>query len=76
MMKVLYNEEQIWAKLEALKKIVGYGVQRSTTYSEELKALYMFTGVELPTSMLEKENQDIAQVSERLWFLMSVIGIK
>ncbi|VVB01524.1 unnamed protein product [Arabis nemorensis] len=76
MMKVLYNEEQIWAKLEALRKIVGYSVERSTTYSEELKALYMFTGVVLPTSMLEKENQDIAQVSERLWFLMSVIGIK
>lgn len=75
-MKVLYNEEQIWAKMEALRKVVGYNVTRSTTYSEELKALYLFTGVELPTSMLEEENQDIAKVSERLSFLMSVIGIK
>ncbi|CAH2079529.1 unnamed protein product, partial [Thlaspi arvense] len=73
---VLYNEEQIWAKMEALRKIVGYSVARSTTYSQELKALYMFTGVELPTSMLDKEHQDIAHVSERLHFLMSVIGIK
>lgn len=76
-MKVLYNEEQIWAKMEALRKIVGYSVARSTTYSEELKALYMFMGVELPTLMMsEKENQDIAHVSERLCVLLSVIGIK
>ncbi|CAG7906202.1 unnamed protein product [Brassica rapa] len=75
--EVLYNEEQIWAKMEALRKIVGYSVARSTTYSEELKALYMFMGVELPTlMMLEKENQDIAHVSERLCVLLSVIGIK
>ncbi|CAL9224760.1 unnamed protein product [Arabidopsis halleri] len=71
---VLYSEEQIWTKIEALRKVVGYNVARSTTYSEELKALYMFTGVKLPTSMLE--NQDIAKVSEGLSFLMSVIGIK
>ncbi|KAL1201057.1 hypothetical protein V5N11_022579 [Cardamine amara subsp. amara] len=74
--EVLYNEEQIWEKMEALRKVVGYSIARSTTYSEELKALYVFMGVELPTSMLEKENQDIAKVSERLCFLMSVIGIK
>lgn len=73
---MLYSEEQIWAKMEALRKIVGYSVARSTTCSEELKALYMFTGVELPTSVFVKEDQDIAQVSERLFFLMSVIGIK
>ncbi|KAG7548166.1 hypothetical protein ISN44_As12g033720 [Arabidopsis suecica] len=74
--KVLYSEEQIWTKIEALRKVVGYNVARSMTYSEELKALYMFTGVELPTWMLENENQDIAKVSEGLSFLMSVIGIK
>ncbi|KAJ0234435.1 Uncharacterized protein HA466_0274560 [Hirschfeldia incana] len=74
---VLYSEEQIWAKMEKLRKTVGYSVARSTTYSEELKALYMFMGVELPTlMMLEKENQDIAHVSESLCVLMSVIGIK
>ncbi|KAF8100803.1 hypothetical protein N665_0216s0003 [Sinapis alba] len=76
-MKELYSEEQIWAKMEKLRKIVGYGVARSTTYSEELKALYMFMGVELPPlTMLEKENEDTAHVSERLCVLMSVIGIK
>ncbi|KAJ4902180.1 Uncharacterized protein Rs2_16131 [Raphanus sativus] len=77
-MKVLlYSEEQIWAKMEKLRKIVGYSVARSTTYYEELKALYMFMGVELPPlMMLETENQDIAHVSDRLCALMSVIGIK
>ena len=42
-MKVLYSEERIWAKMETVRKIVGYSVARSTTYPEELKALYMFT---------------------------------
>ncbi|KAL0742217.1 hypothetical protein Bca4012_083730 [Brassica carinata] len=71
-MKVLHNEEQIWANMEKLRKIVGYRVARSTTYSEELKALYMFMGVELPSlMMLEKENQDIAHVSERLCVLIN-----
>ncbi|KAH0842079.1 hypothetical protein HID58_092119 [Brassica napus] len=74
-MVVLYSEEKIWAKMETVRKIVGYSVARSTTYSEELEALYMFTGVEPHTSMLEKENQDMAQVSERLYLLMSGIGI-
>lgn len=74
---LLYSEEQIWAKMEKLRKIVGYSVAKSTTYSEELKALYMFMGVELPPLMtLETENQDIAHVSDRLGVLMSVIGIK
>ncbi|XP_019087100.1 PREDICTED: uncharacterized protein LOC104724030 isoform X2 [Camelina sativa] len=72
--KALYSEEQIWTKIEALRKVVGYSAARSTTYLEELKALYMFTGVEMPTSTLE--NQDIAKVTEGLSFLMSVIGIQ
>lgn len=49
-----YSEEQIWAKMETLRKIVGYSVARSTTYSEELKALYMFTGVDHRISLLER----------------------
>ncbi|XP_010496609.1 PREDICTED: uncharacterized protein LOC104773659 isoform X2 [Camelina sativa] len=72
--KALYSEEQIWTKIEALRKVVGYSAARRTTYLEELKALYMFTGVEMPTSTLE--NQDIAKVTEGLSFLMSVIGIQ
>ncbi|XP_010435485.1 PREDICTED: uncharacterized protein LOC104719297 [Camelina sativa] len=72
--KTLYSEEQIWTKIEALRKVVGYSAARSTTYLEELKALYMFTGVEMPTSTLE--NQDIAKVTEGLSFLMTVIGIQ
>ncbi|CAN8232671.1 unnamed protein product [Cochlearia groenlandica] len=77
-MKVLYSEKQIWAKMEALREMFGYKLAKSTSYTEELKALYMFTGVKLPTSSMlsENENEDIAQVSESLCFLMSVIGIE
>lgn len=72
----MYSEEQIWEKMEALRKVVGYSVARSATYAEELKALYVFTGVvEPPRSRLNQESHDIAHASVRLRFLMSVIGI-
>ena len=41
---------------------------------EELKALYIFTGVEPPTSF--DDPADLAQVNNKLGFLMSIIGLK
>lgn len=70
----VYSEEQVWEKMEALRKVVGYSVARSATYADELKALYVFTGViEPPRSRLNQDSHDIAHVSARLRFLMSVI---
>lgn len=74
----VYSEEKIWEKMEALRKVVGYSVARSATYAEELKALYVFTGViEPPQSsfLINQDSHDIANVCVRLRFLMSVIGI-
>ncbi|CAE5962908.1 unnamed protein product [Arabidopsis arenosa] len=72
----VYSEEQIWEKMETLRKVVGYSVARSATCAEELKALYVFTGVvEPPRSSLNNDTHDIAHLTIRLRFLMSVIGI-
>ncbi|KAG2312524.1 hypothetical protein Bca52824_024081 [Brassica carinata] len=73
----VYSEEKIWEKMEELRKVVGYSVARSATYAEELKALYVFTGVVEPprSSLMNQNSHDIANVCVRLRFLMSVIGI-
>ncbi|KAG7658485.1 hypothetical protein ISN44_As01g054560 [Arabidopsis suecica] len=72
----VYSEEQLWEKMETLRKVVGYSVARSATCAEELKALYVFTGVvEPPRSSLNQDTHDIAHLTIRLRFLMSVIGI-
>lgn len=73
----VYSEDQIWEKMEALRKVVGYSVARSATYAEELQALYVFTGVVEPrrSSLNQLDTHDIAHVSLRLRFLMSAIGI-
>ncbi|CAN6995635.1 unnamed protein product [Brassica oleracea var. botrytis] len=73
----VYSEEKIWEKMEVLRKVVGYSVARSATFAEELKALYVFTGVVEPpqSSLINQDSHDIANVCVRLRFLMSVIGI-
>lgn len=72
----VYSEEQLWETMETLRKVVGYSVARSATCAEELKALYVFTGVvEPPRSSLNQDTYDIAHLTIRLRFLMSVIGI-
>ncbi|XP_018462914.1 uncharacterized protein LOC108834043 isoform X1 [Raphanus sativus] len=73
----VYSEKKIWEKMEEVRKVVGYSVARSATYAEELKALYVFTGVVEPpqSSLINQDSHDIANVCVRLRFLMSVIGI-
>lgn len=73
----VYSEEQIWERMEALRTVVGYSVARSDTYAEELKALYVFTGVVQPprSQLMNQDGHAIANVSVGLRFLMSVIGI-
>ncbi|PON36598.1 hypothetical protein TorRG33x02_348990 [Trema orientale] len=72
--KVSYTEEEIWEQIEAVRGIVGYKGTPQKTSIEELKALYIFTGVELPASF--KEHSDLAEVDSRLQFLKSIIGVK
>lgn len=57
-----------------MRVIVGYKGARSTSFIEELKALYIFTGVELPASFMD--TSDLVEVNDKLRFLMSVVGVK
>lgn len=71
----LGSEEKIWERIMTMRAIVGYKAPASKTFAEELKALYMFTGVEPPSSSF-KDCSDLVEVSSRLQFLMSIVGVK
>ncbi|KAL4574686.1 hypothetical protein LXL04_021522 [Taraxacum kok-saghyz] len=68
------EDEKIWEKIGAMRAIVGYKAPSQPTSIEELKALYVFTGVEPPTSF--KGEWDPHEVNVKLKFLMSIVGVK
>ncbi|GFS30155.1 hypothetical protein Acr_00g0010480 [Actinidia rufa] len=71
---VALNEEKIREQVNALRTIVGYKVAPHEILVEELKALYIFTGVEPPASF--KSPSDLVEVNDKLQFLMSIVGVK
>ena len=68
------NEEKIREQIDALRTIVGYNVAPHEILVEELKALYIFTGVEPPASF--KSLSDLVEVNDKLQVLMSIVGVK
>ncbi|GAB2277203.1 hypothetical protein Dimus_011910 [Dionaea muscipula] len=66
--EVLGDEGNVWEQIHAIRTIIGYKEVPNTSCNEELKALYVFTGVEPPAS--EKD------VKVKLQFLKSIIGVK
>ncbi|CAM8923232.1 unnamed protein product [Rhodiola kirilowii] len=78
--KALFSEEKIWDNIEALRTIVGYKVARHGTCMEELKALYIFTGVEPPMSFNSsadvRDSPDLVEVNDMLRILMAIVGVK
>jgi len=73
-LQVKPSEEKIWEQLHAMRTVVGYKVAPQSSSAEELKALYIFTGVEPPAS--SKGPVDLTDINEKLHFLMSIIGVK
>ncbi|XP_047982934.1 cilia- and flagella-associated protein 251-like isoform X2 [Salvia hispanica] len=63
------SEDKIWEKIDAIRVIVGFKAPKRSSYVEEVKALYLFTGIEPPPT------QDHSHLTH-LNFLMSVIGVK
>lgn len=57
-----------------MRMIVGYKAAPNTNYKEELKALYLFTGVEPPPSI--ENSSDLIEVNDKLRFLKSIVGVK
>lgn len=74
MFQELYSEEKIWEQIDAMRRIIGYKAVPQGTCIEELKAMYLFTGVEPPA--LFKDPSDLVEVNEKLRFLMSIVGVK
>ncbi|MFQ6643329.1 hypothetical protein Gotur_017486 [Gossypium turneri] len=72
--EAIHCEEKIWEQMNALRTIVGYKAARRETCIDELKALYVFTGIEPPASL--KDTCDPAEVDAKLGFLKSVVGVK
>lgn len=72
--KEFYSEEMIWEKINAMRTIVGYGAAPQPLLVDELKALYIFTGVEPPSTF--RNTSELAEVNDKLQFLMSIVGIK
>ncbi|KAF9606091.1 hypothetical protein IFM89_023114 [Coptis chinensis] len=72
--EVIYSEEKIWEMIFAMRKIVGYKADIQPNVAEELKALYIFTGVEAPMGF--KDPLDLSEVDDKLRLLMAIIGVK
>ncbi|KAK9159727.1 hypothetical protein Syun_006068 [Stephania yunnanensis] len=73
--KEAYSEEKkIWEQIDALRKILGYKIAPQVNSMEEVKALYVFTGVEPPSAF--KGPSDLADVAGKLHLLMSIVGVK
>ncbi|KAE9589665.1 hypothetical protein Lal_00000444 [Lupinus albus] len=73
--QVVLDEENIWKQIHIIRKIIGYEGATQATCMDELKALYIFTGVEPPT-ILKENFYDPVEINEKLHFLMSIVGIK
>ena len=71
---MLLSEEKLWEQINSMRIIVGYRAARYPTCVDELKALYIFTGVEPPQSF--EDPGDLIEVNEKLQFLMSIVGVK
>ncbi|KAI3819041.1 hypothetical protein L1987_12863 [Smallanthus sonchifolius] len=78
------DDEKIWEKIGAMRTIVGYKAPRQPTCIGELKALYVFTGVEPPASFKGQgegegegeSDSDLDEVNAKLKFLMAIVGVK
>lgn len=73
----ILDDEKIWEKIRAMRTIVGYNAPSQATCIEELKALYVFTGVEPPAAgWFKTDSDDLDEVNAKLKFLMAIVGVK
>ncbi|KAL8557273.1 hypothetical protein ACS0TY_004637 [Phlomoides rotata] len=71
-----FRDDKIWEKISAIREISGFKAPRRDSYYEELKALYLFTGIEAPSTSPDASDADFVEFYSKLSFLMSVIGLK
>ncbi|XP_031475034.1 uncharacterized protein LOC116247171 isoform X2 [Nymphaea colorata] len=68
----VFDEGKIWEEIESLRMIIGCKTALRTSFLVELKALYIFTGIEPPSAF----SPDLGDVNHKLRYLKSVVGIK
>lgn len=71
---VSYTEEKIWEQISAIRTVLGYKAALRSSHIDELRALYVFTGVEPPLSL--RSSSELTEVNEKLQCLKSLVGIK
>ncbi|KAL6841652.1 hypothetical protein ACP4OV_028591 [Aristida adscensionis] len=70
----IYTEEQLWEELDTIRTVTGYREVASSTLESELTALYIFVGVEPLVS--SRDDSDLMELSAKLQFLKSIIGME
>ncbi|KAL6659754.1 hypothetical protein ACP70R_002583 [Stipagrostis hirtigluma subsp. patula] len=70
----IYTEERLREELDIIRTITGYRAVPSSTLEGELTGLYTFVGVEPPVST--KDVPDLMELSAKLRFLKSIIGVE
>nr|GMC70780.1 ABC transporter F family member 4-like isoform X1 [Ipomoea batatas] len=68
------SSEKIWEQISAIRGILGYTAAPQSSTVDELKALFILTGVEPPSPF--EDPSDLADVDEKLRLLMSIVGAK
>ncbi|KAJ3671943.1 hypothetical protein LUZ60_008022 [Juncus effusus] len=69
-----YNKKQLWEQVRSLRIVIGYKDPICKNLPDEMRALYHFTGVELPLTAADVTS--IMDLNYKLHFLKSVIGVK
>ncbi|KAJ8480391.1 hypothetical protein OPV22_024118 [Ensete ventricosum] len=68
------RKDMIWEEISALRTIMGYRAALRSSTVEELRALYIFTGVEPPISL--KDPSNMMEIQDKLQFLKLLVGVK
>ncbi|CAD5186741.1 unnamed protein product [Musa acuminata subsp. malaccensis] len=68
------RKDMIWEEISALRTIMGYRDALRSSTVEELRALYIFTGVEPPISL--KDPSNMMEIQDKLRFLKLLVGVK
>ena len=68
------REKEIWKEIDEIQMIVGVEKNPELNYAEEVQDLYMFLGIESPTS--PDDSFYLKNVEDQIHFLKSIIGVK
>ena len=68
------REKEIWKEIDEIQMIVGVERNPELNYAEGVQDLYVFLGIESPTS--PDDSFHLKNVEDQIHFLKSIIGVK